>query len=191
VAPRCAQTPDALRGVHVLAHLGHDADAPIHRGEGVLERAPFQRQRRVGVPARGRAEDVASRDDEHGRAALLIADRACLDEAREDHNYPNKYPLQNDRYHVAFNKPVHMLRPVDGAHIDEVARYGFNRLGYEAKQRYAFAPAENYVPFNPAIGAGHGWGTGPKGNFPHEDLDESLGGGYVAVIKAAPGVYRR
>jgi hypothetical protein len=122
----------------------------------------------------------------HGSVAQPFIPRA-----ERDHNYPNKYPLQNDRYHVAFNKPVHMLRPVDGAHIDEVARYGFNRLGYEAKQRYAFAPAENYVPFNPAIGAGHGWGTGPKGNFPHEDLDESLGGGYVAVIKAAPGVYRR
>lgn len=108
-----------------------------------------------------------------------------------DHNYPFGYPKQNDRFYVAHNKPVHKLSSVDGAAIDEVARYGFNRLGYEAKQRYAFAPAANYVPFNAAQAAGHGWGTGPKGNFPHEDLDESLGGGYVAVIKPAPPVYLR
>lgn len=108
-----------------------------------------------------------------------------------DHNYPFGYPKQNDRFHVAHNKPVHKLCSVDAAAINESAQYGFNRLGYEAKQRFAFAPAANYVPFNAAQAAGHGWGTGPKGNFPHEDLDESLGGGYVAVIKAAPGVYRR
>ena len=108
-----------------------------------------------------------------------------------DDTYPLKYPLGVDRYHVGHDKPAHYLRPVDGAHIDEVTRNGFKRLGYEAKQRYAFAPAENYVPFNSAVIRGHGHGTGPKGNFPHEDLDESLGGGYTAVIEAAPGVYRR
>lgn len=108
-----------------------------------------------------------------------------------DQNYPLKYPLHVDRYHVGFDKPAHYLRPVDGAHINEVTKNGFKRLGYEAKQRYAFAPAENYIPFNSATLRGHGHGTGPKGNFPHEDLDESLGGGYVAVIEAAPGVYQR
>lgn len=105
-----------------------------------------------------------------------------------DYNYPQKYPLGVDRLHVNTKAPVFLLRPIDAAHIADVAKNGFARIGNQAKQAFAFAPAPSYQKYNIAQQNGHAKGTGPLGNYPHEDLDEETGGGYVAELIPAPPI---
>lgn len=111
-----------------------------------------------------------------------------VDVAERDYNYPQKFPLDNDRLHLDYKKPIFKLRPIDAGSLAETARYGFGRLGYSDKQAYAFAPAPTYVQQNIAQAYGHRGGTGPLGTFPHEDLDPRLGGGFAATLVHAPAV---
>ena len=102
-------------------------------------------------------------------------------EERMNNRYPNTYPLGIDRYRVDFKKPTLNLRSRDAASEQNDIWYGWKRLGYEAKQRWAFAPSENYKKVNIALLTGHPSGkVGITGELITEEIDDNLGGGYFA-----------
>ena len=105
-------------------------------------------------------------------------------EERMNNRYPNTYPLGIDRYRTDFEKPTLNLRTRDAASEQDDVWNGFKRLGYEAKQRWAFAPSANYVKANIALLTGHPSGkVGVTGELVTEDIDDNLGGGYFAEMK--------
>lgn len=102
---------------------------------------------------------------------------------RMTNNYTNRFPLPIDRYRVEIHKPTLNLRSRDAASEQDDLINGFNRLGYEAKQRWAFMPSANYYKANIADKTGHPSGrVGITGELVVEDIDDNLGGAYFADL---------
>lgn len=103
--------------------------------------------------------------------------------------YPRKFPLPIDRYRTEWWRPTIAMGQIDAASLMDDAVNGWKRLGDAAKQKWAFNPAPNYVPFNIAAANGHPSGkVGITGEYVPEELDPERGGGFIAILHHAPAV---
>lgn len=106
-----------------------------------------------------------------------------------DHNYPQKYPLGIDHLNVDWRAPTTNLRSMDAFwEITETLRNGWSRLSTDAKQAWSFRQQDNYIPATQTLAAATGrlsTGVGVTGMGLHEDIDPSLGGGFIAVLHDA------
>lgn len=125
-------------------------------------------------------------EEAHYRAELKEAFVQPVD--RTD-TYPQKWPLPIDRYRTEWHKPTINLRQTDAASLLDDARNGFKRTGDAAKQKFAFRPAENYIPYNIALANGHPSGkVSITGELMTDEMDPERGGGYVALLHHAPPI---
>lgn len=96
-----------------------------------------------------------------------------------------KFPLPSDRYHLDWNQPVSKPVSIDVRDItvEKSGSQEASRYGYEADIRWANTPWENYRPLNPAKLRGHTTGgVGIRGLLITDEINESLGGSYVAQM---------
>jgi hypothetical protein len=116
-------------------------------------------------------EDEMGRQQRHGEYVPIV---------ERDYNYPQRRPLEVDRYGVAFKRPTTNLRPIWAADIHDALFNMFGRLGFEAKASYAFAHTENMQDYSIAAANGHrGGGVGVTGELITGEMDPELGGGTI------------
>ncbi len=104
-----------------------------------------------------------------------------------DDKYPQKYPLQIDRYRTDWERPIIQMRSTDAGSLVDDARNGFQRQGWETKVKWASRPRGNYVPHNMALENGHPSGrVGITGELVTDEINDDLGGGYICEMRHAP-----
>lgn len=122
-------------------------------------------------------------EDAHHRAHVA----PYVEPQFRDDKYPQKYPLQIDRYRTDWERPIIKMESTDAGSLVDDARNGFQRQGWETKVKWASRPRGNYIAHNMALENGHPSGrVGITGELVTDEMNEDLGGGYICEMRHAP-----